>query len=362
MTVDPIKYYGFFDFQLDLENQQLLKDGKHVPLTHKAFQVLLLLVKNTGRTTRKAEIFKQLWSDSCVEESNLTQHIHVLRKVLGRTPDGRSYVETVPRLGYRFALSSGEIWVGSDRRKQFWDDELAGPGDAMPPRRSAWELLRSLTFRKTVSYGETPGNRGTTKRAWTRLGLSVLFVMIVMFLILETVATPAFYFVTRGGTQPATAPSAPIRSIAVLPFKPVGGKVDKEKLGFGMTDAVIVNLSKTKQVSVRPTSAVRRYDSIPPVDASSAGRDLNVDVVLEGMVQCDGESLRVSVQLIRVEDGKPMWAESFQEKVSDSFTMQDHISARVADSLSTSLAQPELIAHESSAEAESPASTPVSDE
>jgi TolB-like protein len=120
----------------------------------------------------------------------------------------------------------------------------------------------------------------------------------------------------------------------VLPFKPLGEKVDKEKLGFGMADAVITRLSNLQRVEVRPSSAVFRYADNPAANVLNAGRDLQVDAVLEGTVQCDGERVRVSVQLVRVADGKPLWAETFHEKVSDIFAVQDSISAKLATALS----------------------------
>jgi DNA-binding winged helix-turn-helix (wHTH) protein len=111
MTVDTGNYYDFFEFRLDIEKQQLLKNGQTVQLTPKAFQILLLLVQNSGQTTKKEDIFNQLWADSFVEEANLTQHIYVLRKVLGETPSGQSYIETVPKQGYRFTLLPEQISI-----------------------------------------------------------------------------------------------------------------------------------------------------------------------------------------------------------------------------------------------------------
>src|SRR5687768_12239871 len=112
MAVEKITYYEFFEYRLDLEKQQLLKNNTAVSLTHKAFQILHLLVQNTGQITKKEDIFDKLWSDSFVEDANLTQHIYVLRRALGRTPGGHSFIETVPRQGYRFALTTEQITIG----------------------------------------------------------------------------------------------------------------------------------------------------------------------------------------------------------------------------------------------------------
>ena len=337
MTVDPIIYYGFSDFRLDVENQQLLKNGKHVPLTRKAFQVLLLLVKNAGHTTTKADIFEQLWSDSFVEDSNLTQHVHVLRKVLGHSPDGHSYVETVPKLGYRFTLHADEIFVGTAKDAGNWEADRPVRSDhstrGLNSRNFAGRIvnLARMNFR----------HRGRRMTAGGDIELRMLLVVMGAFLSIEMLVVPVVYYASRGSQ---TVAASSIRSVAILPFKPIGENVDREKLGFGMTDAVITNLSKFKQVVVRPTSSVSRYIDDPAVDVVAAGKSLDVDAVLEGTVQCDGEFLRVSVQLVRVADGKPLWADSWQEKMGDKFAMQDSISSKVALALSMNLSQQLLAA------------------
>jgi Tol biopolymer transport system component/DNA-binding winged helix-turn-helix (wHTH) protein len=126
MTVDTCDYYDFFEFRLDIVKQQLLKNGQTVHLTHKAFQILLLLVQNSGQITKKEDIINHLWVDSFVEEANLTQYIYVLRKVLGETPSGQPYIETVPRQGYRFTLLPEQISI---QKVQFNQEHIFSDSD-----------------------------------------------------------------------------------------------------------------------------------------------------------------------------------------------------------------------------------------
>jgi TolB-like protein/Flp pilus assembly protein TadD len=128
-----------------------------------------------------------------------------------------------------------------------------------------------------------------------------------------------------------------INSLAVLPFTVVGEETVNDKLGLGMADAVITRLSKLQTITVRPTSAVFRYTDRPAENSADAGRDLGVDSVLEGTVQSDKKTVRVSVRLIKVADGKTLWAENFNEKFSDIFSVQDLISSRLAETLSLKL-------------------------
>ena len=90
---------------LDVAERRLLRDGRPVTLAPKAFDVLAALAARPGRLITKDELLKEVWPDSFVEESNLAYHVFALRKALGETADGESYVETVPKRGYRFTAS-----------------------------------------------------------------------------------------------------------------------------------------------------------------------------------------------------------------------------------------------------------------
>jgi DNA-binding winged helix-turn-helix (wHTH) protein/TolB-like protein/Tfp pilus assembly protein PilF len=132
----------------------------------------------------------------------------------------------------------------------------------------------------------------------------------------------------RGAPEPAT--------LAVLPFRPLSPNGRDEALELGMADALITRLSNLRQTIVRPTSAVRHFLD-GETDSVTAGRQLQTDWVLEGSIQRSGDRIRVTVQLLQVRDGRPSWAETFDEKFTDIFAVQDRISERVADALALKL-------------------------
>ncbi|MFN2510726.1 MAG: winged helix-turn-helix domain-containing protein [Pyrinomonadaceae bacterium] len=102
--------YHFGPYRLDVGQRVLLRDGKPVSLTLKAFDTLIALVEKQGHVVEKDDLMRQVWPDACVEDSNLTQNIFTLRKVLGETAEGLKYIETVPRRGYRFVAKVDEIF------------------------------------------------------------------------------------------------------------------------------------------------------------------------------------------------------------------------------------------------------------
>jgi DNA-binding winged helix-turn-helix (wHTH) protein/tetratricopeptide (TPR) repeat protein len=94
--------YEFATFRMDADKEVLLRDGQPVPLTPKAFQILLVLVRCGGEVATKDEIMKAVWPDTFVEETNLTRNIFSIRKALGENSENQ-YIITVSGRGYRLA-------------------------------------------------------------------------------------------------------------------------------------------------------------------------------------------------------------------------------------------------------------------
>ena len=123
-----------------------------------------------------------------------------------------------------------------------------------------------------------------------------------------------------------------IRSIAVLPFRTLSAGDAEDYLGLGVADALITRLSKIRSLSVRPTSAMMRYSGLTP-DPVAVARNLDVESVLEGTIQRADDRIRVTVQLVNVDDGTALWAEKFDERFTDIFGVEDSISEQVAAAL-----------------------------
>jgi len=103
---------NFGPFRLDLSERQLFRDGKPVSLTPKAFETLVMLVSKRGHIVEKDDLLKEVWKDTFVEEANISRHVWMLRKTLGENENGQSYIETIPRRGYRFLANVQEACNG----------------------------------------------------------------------------------------------------------------------------------------------------------------------------------------------------------------------------------------------------------
>src|ERR1700704_875400 len=109
MAMDTKAIWEFAHFHLDPAERLLLRDGNEVRLPPKTLDLLVALVHGAGRLLEKDELLKQVWPDTFVEESSLAQHVSTLRKALQDGETGVSYIETVPKSGYRFTALVREV-------------------------------------------------------------------------------------------------------------------------------------------------------------------------------------------------------------------------------------------------------------
>ena len=321
VTTPARRFYEFGLFRLDLSEQMLLREGKPVPLTPKAIQTLLVLVENSGRTVTKEELLNRVWPDTFVEEITLAQNISTLRKALEDDRIKSKYIETVPRRGYRFVAKVNEF-----------------PSDGVEIVVAAHPILAKAEEASDQTSPVAPGDateapRPAAERSIISLKRKVGWLALVVLAAILVLGAGA-YLSARRGKRPIS--SLEVRSIAVLPFKPLVEENRDEPLELGMADALITKLSNIKQIIVRPTSSILKYRDLE-YDPLDVGREQNVDSLLEGKVQRSGDNVRVTVQLLRVSDGLPLWAATFDEKFTNIFSVQDSISRKVAEALLSEL-------------------------
>src|SRR5512132_3372128 len=109
MTKPANHAFAFGPFRLDSGARLLWRGYEVVPLTPKAFDMLLVLVESSGHVLTKEELMQRVWPDTIVEEANLSHNIYKLREALGEGRSGEKYIKTVPRRGYRFVANVTEL-------------------------------------------------------------------------------------------------------------------------------------------------------------------------------------------------------------------------------------------------------------
>ena len=307
--------YEFGPFCLNPVEHTLLRGDQVVALTPKAFETLAFLVRSSGHLVRKEELIERVWRDTIVEEGNLNVIIHTLRKALGDDPREHKYIETVAKCGYRFV---------AEVRKANGSEETASEATNASSSVDAKHPLppEEITGVSLASLSPSSSRRSRDRRRLVAFGASVLVVALAA----------TFFFTWRANHRRiaiAATALAPVRSIAVLPFRVLSSEKGDEYLSLGLADALITSLSQTRQVIVRQTEAVAKYQNTGK-DPLEAGREQGVDAVLEGQVQRIGDRVRVTARLVRTSDGTSLWADRFEEKFTNIFAVEDAVAEKVA--------------------------------
>jgi DNA-binding winged helix-turn-helix (wHTH) protein/TolB-like protein/Tfp pilus assembly protein PilF len=286
------KTYEFGEFRLDLDGKRLLRLGQPVSLQPKVFDMLVFFVEKHGELISRDDLMNAVWKDTFVEESNLRFCIHALRKALGKNSDEKDFIETVPKRGYRFAAAVSETFYESSAEKSVEAPQPAEKPPVVNKLRSArrfW-LAGSAVF-------------------------SVIFVLALTFMWRKNESSP----------PPQNTPE--INTLAVLPFVPVNE--NEGDLQTGLTDALITNLSKIKELRVLPLAAVQKYGG-KNFDALAAGRELRAERIFEGSYRFDGESVRVTANVLRVSNGETLWTETFTARRAGNLELERAIALRAA--------------------------------
>ncbi len=306
--------YEFGPFRLDPSKRILLRDNRPVPLQLKAFETLLVLVRNSQQVVLKDALMEAVWPDSFVEESNLAQNIFVLRKTLGSMEGDRRYIITIPGRGYSFA---GQVRVISE------DQTLAMEShsrtrvvieETRPSRRPAilmTGLVVSLAFGAAAGYG---------------------------------------YFRQRQDKQSATAsrstPITPRRSVAVLGFQNLSGRSDPAWLSTAFAEMLTTELGAGDQLRMISSEEVAHLKtSLSVVNGGTLSKDtlarirqnLGADVVVLGSYSDLGEhsggKIRLDLQVQDTVAGETVSTFSETGSEAELFQLVSRAGAQLRDKL-----------------------------
>lgn len=325
------RFYEFDSFRLDGRKRVLLRAGEPVTLTPRALDLLFALVERRDLVVEKDELLSLLWPDSVVEENNLTVNVSALRKALGVGPGERRYVVTVPGRGYRFVADVVEVV-----------EEMPALMHAAAPALVVEESKVRVVIEEEIMDGEV-GDGEMKRLPSSALAphpvASSRHRSIAILALLGLLLAAGVYWWQKSQSA-ISDPQSAIKTLAILPFKPLVAEGRDDYLQMGMADVLITRLSKLRQIAVRPLSAIRKYTALEQ-DALAAARELKVDAVLDGHIQRAGERVRVTVRLVNVSDGATLWAETLDEKFTDLFTVEDRLSEKLVAAFALNLSPSE---------------------
>ncbi len=293
MSAPRLVRFGSFEF--DFSTGELHSNGRRVPLQSQPAQVLAQLLSSPGQIVTREELRRAIWAeDTFIEfDTALNVAVNKIRQSLRDSAGAPRFIETVPKRGYRF---------------------LADVHTVGPPQPTA--------ARSDAPLVPIPMDSRVRAVPLARLVLAALIVSV-------TVAA------VWSGSRVSES-TRPIRSVAVLPFRPLIAEARDEALEVGLAEAVIIRLGQVKQLRVPSIYAVQRYGRLHP-DPRAAGRELGVEAVLEGSLLRVAGNVRLSARLLDVARGTTLWAQQWDLPWSDIFTVQDALATEVSRALAVRL-------------------------
>ncbi len=315
----PVKSFSFGPFTLDAAERMLSKDGAAIPLSPRAFDTLLLLVDRAPHLLSKSALMDAVWAESFVEETNLTVVISVLRKSLGDDGQERKYIQTVPKLGYRFI---------ADVRRNTGDGarvEAASVGAAVEADAAAPLPLEEASAQEPVSVA------GKNPSVWAQIPKRTgLFAGGIFALLL--LAVPAVSHWRRD-----TIELKSVRSVAVLPFKSEDPSGTKPYLGVGVANSIINRLSTSEKLMVPSSTTIARLPEGVLGNDQTAGRELGVEAVVNGTIDFTPTETKVSVTLTGVPNGQVLWSNTFTQSPQQTSDLADVLEEDIATRVSSSI-------------------------
>ena len=290
--------FQFEDYDLDRGAFELRRTGDVVPLERIPLELLFLLVERSGKLVTREEIVERIWGkDVFVDVDNgINTAIRKIRKALKDNSENPRVLQTVPGKGYRFAATVG----------------VARPGETQATKPgSQISIEPSFRFRRPQYW---------------RVTIALALVLIVA----------SFVFRSHSST-PRRSTNERVM-LGVLPFQNISGDPQQEYFSDGLTEETITDLGQLnpEQLGVIARTSAMAYKSTKKT-ATEIGHELGVDYLLEGSVRRDSGSVRISAQLIRVEDGSHIWARNYQRDVKNILQAQIELGDAIAQQVQVRL-------------------------
>jgi eukaryotic-like serine/threonine-protein kinase len=352
--------YEFGAFRLDPGERVFTRKGERTPLAPKAFETLLILVQHHGHVLTKDELIKTLWPDTIVEENNLTQQISQLRRALGEGGDASEYIETVPRLGYRFVSEVREIAGDEDElilskhtrtrivlREEEETVEEEEPLESVSAPVTANERLEITP--DVIPATRTDWVLAGSSRNWEWTLVPLGFVLIVVtgvifFPALRPHRSTAHE--TSMALTPALAPVKPRYSIAVLGFKNLSGRTQDAWLSAALAEMLTTELASGGQLRVVSGEEVHRIKSdLKLEDGQSLARAtlaqirnrVGADMIVSGsFVEVGREpenQIRLDLRLQDVAAGETVYSTAVSGRTQELFSLVSRSGAQLRSKL-----------------------------
>ena len=283
--------FQFGGFSLDIREHSLKRGERTIPLRPKSFLTLTYLVQHSGRLVSKDELLERIWDGVVVTDGTLTQCIKEIRRAIGDDPHQPAFIQTVPRIGYRFVAEVSAVPEEATDEEIVEEEEITSVRVTIQGEESGVSRTQPGIERPPIL--PKPSRRLPSWWMVTAVGAIVALCAVALIIFLPT------------GNNGA------ISSIVVLPFENLSRDSQEDFFADGLTDALIAEIAGIGRLRViSRTSAMHYRNSRKPL--SVIAEELQVDAVVEGSVLRSGQRVRISAALIAVGGERRLWGETYE--------------------------------------------------
>jgi DNA-binding winged helix-turn-helix (wHTH) protein/TolB-like protein/cytochrome c-type biogenesis protein CcmH/NrfG len=284
METDSSQRFRFDEFFLDAGKRRFLRAEEQIGLHAKAFDLLVLLLENSGRVVSKDELLETVWKDQFVEENNLTVQISALRKALGDSATSPKYLATIPQKGYQFIANVEKVV-----------EESGDQGSSVKQGPVSKDFSTKLLI----------------------VAAAVAMILVAVFI----------YFQYANNSR-AT-------SLAVMPFTNETGDPADDMIADGLAESVIFELSRQPDLKILARDSSFRFRDAA-MDPATIGRELGVESLLKGRITRSDDGLIVKVELISTDDNRLIWGGQISRKFDDLEVIQSELAGMIVQQLGLS--------------------------
>ncbi len=261
----------------------ILRDasGSEIPLRPQSYQVFRFLAENPNRIVTKNELFDAVWPNTAVTENSLVQCIHEIRRAI--EDESQVILKTAARRGYQLVVPN-----------------------SCPPREMTSKPIGPLAELAS-------GNLGRKRQLIYAAAVAVVATLLLV--IWKPIQDQS--------------PAVPA-SIAVLPFSYESDTPQRADFAQGFTEDVITDLTRFRDLEVIAPSSIKKYEG-ESQDTQQVATELHVRYVLQGSIRRQNDHLRVTAQLIEAASGVRVWAEQWDRRLEDAFTIETDLAHELAE-------------------------------
>jgi TolB-like protein/DNA-binding winged helix-turn-helix (wHTH) protein len=293
-------------FELDLKSGQLSKNGSRIRIPQQPVQVLALLLERPDEVVRREELRQRLWSpDTFVDfDHGLNKSVQKLRDALGDSAESPRFIETIPRVGYRFIAP------------------VVRPRIQEPDEQTENDFAREPISDQSALISQT-------KPRTNLVGLLMAGCVAVLLIGVGWLAHRK---------QERERQMAPILSLAVLPLDNLSGDREQDYFADGMTDELTTMLAKDSTLRIVSRTSAMQYKGVhrPLREIAQA---LGVDGVVEGSVERSGDKVHMTLQLIQGSSDTHVWAESYDRDANNMVSLPDEAAMAIAKKTDSAVAE-----------------------